>query len=152
MKTKKTKGFTLIEALLATVVGALIVVVALASFRSVSQSRSKIQYYSDINANARFALNMIRDDLANIYRNRDHSKMMLSGIRNLTGDSSSDKIILYTVSDKKNAHQPTAKRYLRSRIPRQFRPAGPALVSGKTLRNYQQSNPIKQWRRFDSNR
>jgi type II secretion system protein J len=96
----KNSGFTLVELLIATVIGALVVVVAIATFRSVSRSRETARYYSDVMAQGRYALDQIRDDLANFYRSSDPEQMRLTGIKGGTIEQPADRLIMCVVSDR----------------------------------------------------
>ena len=100
MRSKRNKlGFTLLELLLATVVGALVIVVALVSLRQVSRSRAEAQYYSDISAHGRYALNRIRDDLANFYRSLNPEKMRLIGAKGGTEAEATDRLLVQVVQE-----------------------------------------------------
>jgi len=61
-------GFTLVEVLAATLIGALVVIVALVALRNVAKTRERVERYSELNANGRYARGRFRDDLANVYR------------------------------------------------------------------------------------
>lgn len=98
---RKEWGFTLIEVLLATIIGALVVVVALAAFRSVTQNEQMLEHYTQIMAHGRYAINQIRDDLANIYRDKDPTKIRFHGIKGKIPDKATDRLVMYVVSDKK---------------------------------------------------
>lgn len=74
-------GFTLVEVLLATVVGSLVIVSSLLMFRSVLRSREALGYASRAGANGRCAMNRIRNDLANVYRGRDRMHMRFVGTK-----------------------------------------------------------------------
>jgi type II secretion system protein J len=95
----KHNGFTLLELLLATVVGTLVIVVALLSLRQVSHCRAEAQYYSDISAHGRYALNRIRDDLANFYRNLNPEKMRLIGAEGGTETEATDRLRVQIVQE-----------------------------------------------------
>lgn len=62
------KGFTLLEMLVASVITTLIMVIAVSTLRTVTHSRNKLDDISNTKSELRFAANMIRRDLANIYR------------------------------------------------------------------------------------
>ena len=94
------KGFTLLEVLLATVVGTLVLVVAFMTYRSVATGRELSGYYSEMMAQGRYALGQFRDDLANFYRCRDVSRMRLVGTKGVK-QQDADRLKLYVVSDRK---------------------------------------------------
>jgi len=95
----KYNGFTLLELLLATVVGALVIVAAMVSLRQVSRSRAEAQYYSDISAHGRYALNRIRDDLANFYRSLNPEEMRLIGAEGGTEAEATDRLRVQVVQE-----------------------------------------------------
>ena len=98
-KKYKHNGFTLLELLLATAVGTLVIVVALVSLRQVSRSRAEAQYYSDISAHGRYALNRIRDDLANFYRSLNPEEMRLTGAEGGSEDEATDRLRAQVVQE-----------------------------------------------------
>lgn len=98
---RNERGFTLIEVLLATIIGALVVIVALAAFRSVTQNEQMLEHYALVMAHGRYALNQIRDDLANIYRDEDAKRVRFQGIKGEAPDKAADRLIMYVVSEKK---------------------------------------------------
>ena len=104
-------GFTLAEILLATVVGSLVVIVALVALRTVSESRAQAEVYSELNAAGRYAMNRIRDDLANTYLGGvEQSVLFVGTVRNAAAPASTDwpdklnqvadRLRLYIVSDE----------------------------------------------------
>ncbi len=63
-----SRGFTLLEILVASVITTLIMVTAVSALRSVTRSRNKLDNITTAKSELRFAADMIRRDLANIYR------------------------------------------------------------------------------------
>ena len=100
-RIRQSGGFTLVEILLATIIGAMIAVAAFAVFRSVTGNRDALEYYAEIMANGRYALNLIRDDLANFYRDEDPEMMCLRGIKRDIEGKPADRLIIYVVSEQK---------------------------------------------------
>ncbi len=100
-KIRQRTGFTLVEILLATIIGAMIAVAAFAVFRSVTGNRDTLEYYAKIMANGRYALNLVRDDLANFYRAEDPEMTRLRGIKRDMEGKSADRLIIYVVSEQK---------------------------------------------------
>ena len=76
-----TRAFTLVEVLLATLISAMVAVIAFATFRHVTQNRQTLEYYGDIMAHGRYALNLIRNDLANIRRSEEPTYMLIEGTK-----------------------------------------------------------------------
>lgn len=100
-KIRQRAGFTLVEILLATIIGAMIAVAAFAVFRSVTGNRDTLEYHAKIMANGRYALNLVRDDLANFYRAEDPEMTRLRGIKRDVEGKSADRLIIYVVSEQK---------------------------------------------------
>ncbi|MCK5272746.1 MAG: prepilin-type N-terminal cleavage/methylation domain-containing protein [Sedimentisphaerales bacterium] len=100
-KIRPCAGFTLVEILLATIIGAMITVAAFAVFRSVTGNRDTLKYYAKIMANGRYALNLVRNDLANFYRAEDPEMMRLQGVKRDVEGKSADRLIIYVVSEQK---------------------------------------------------
>ena len=100
-RIRQCRGFTLVEILLATIIGAMIAVAAFAVFRSVTGNRDTLEYHAKIMANGRYALNLVRDDLANFYRAEDLEMTRLRGIKRDVEGKSADRLIIYVVSEQK---------------------------------------------------
>ena len=65
------KAFTLIEMLVASVIGAFIAIVAVSSLKAVTSARETVDDGIAVSDELRFATDMIRKDLCNIYRDTD---------------------------------------------------------------------------------
>ena len=100
---RSKKAFTLVEVLLASTLAAIVAAAGLATYRSVSESRQILGYTSEVNAHARYALNMIRTDLANMYRGTLPDEMRLKGITAERDGRNLDRLILYVISNEKVA-------------------------------------------------
>jgi len=101
LPSRRVKAFTLIELLLATAIGAMVIIAALAAFRSVNQMRRQLHYYSEAMSHGRYALNQIRNDLANFYRDGRAGQMRLVGIKADQEDKPMDRLIIYATNDEK---------------------------------------------------
>ncbi|MHC4153397.1 MAG: type II secretion system protein GspJ [Planctomycetota bacterium] len=101
MKRGKS-GFTLVEVMVASVIGAFIALVAVGALRSISASTERIDTIVSVAAEARFAANMVSRDLVNIYRAPNMKSMKLVGgvDRSLVGGRDS-WLTLYTVGRAK---------------------------------------------------
>jgi len=108
-RRRHINGFTLVEVLLASIIGSLVVLVALGTFRSLSRDQQMLEHYSQVMAQGRYALNQIRNDLANFYRCLDEQKMRLEGKKSVANGRDTDRLVIYTISDrtlKANKTQP----------------------------------------------
>ena len=88
------------EVLLATLLGTIIVVIALAVFGNVSRTRQISHYHSEMQAQGRYGMNRIREDVANFYRSRDEREMRLVGIKGSQDDVQRDRLLMTVVSDR----------------------------------------------------
>lgn len=75
----ENKGFTLIEIIVASIIGAFIAVIAVGALQAVSNSSEKTNDNIDRAAEIRFAAGKIAGDLTNIYRDTKFENMMFIG-------------------------------------------------------------------------
>lgn len=75
----RTKAFTLVELLVATVIATLVAVTAVGALQTITASREKVSQYLTAMEELRFAADMIRNDLMNLYRDRDRKAMKFIG-------------------------------------------------------------------------
>jgi len=76
----RRRGFTLVEVLVASTIGAFIALVAVGALNAVSTSAELVDKSLSASAEVRFASKMISRDLENLYRDKDVSKMKLCGM------------------------------------------------------------------------
>lgn len=76
----KTKGFTLVEVLVASTIGTLVAVVAVGTFNAISASAETVDKNIDTAAELRFALQIIASDLVNIHRDVDFRYNKLTSV------------------------------------------------------------------------
>ena len=79
IRLRKT-GFTLLEVLVASVIGAFIALVAVGTLRSVTLGRARLNRITIAADELRFAANIIQNDLTNLYRDSDSDAVVLVGI------------------------------------------------------------------------
>ena len=96
---KKT-GFTLVEALVASTIGAFIALVAVGTLRTITTSAEIAQENIESATEVRFASNTIARDLINLYREQNFRNMKLVGAVN-ESDESSSIFTFYTVGRAK---------------------------------------------------
>jgi len=106
------KGFTLMELLVSTMMGAFIAVVAVGTLRTISKSAEMIDTRVNREAEVRFASNMIHNDLMNLYRGRTIGEMKLVGGIEGYKETGTSRLILYAVGrTKARARQPEGDVY-----------------------------------------
>jgi len=111
MYSQKT-GFTLVEVMVASTIGAFISLVAVGTLKAVIASNEQV----DININAasevRFASNIIARDLINIYRDEDIENTKLIGTVEDTAEYSTSILSFYTINrTKARAYEPEGDIY-----------------------------------------
>jgi len=74
------KGFTLVEVMVASVIGAFIALVAVGTLRTVTGTRERVESNCTCAEELRFAADTVRTDLMNLYRDTDASKTKLVGV------------------------------------------------------------------------
>jgi len=104
-------GFTLVEALVASTIGAFIALVAVSTLRTITTSAEIVDENIEAAAEVRFASNMIATDLVNLYRDQNFRNMKLVGAVN-ESDENSSVLTFYTVGRAKaRIDQPEADVY-----------------------------------------
>jgi type II secretion system protein J len=99
LRRKNILAFTLVEILITLIIGAMIAIIALSGYQTLSTLRHKIMSRSQHQAELRYALNRIRDDLANFYRGGQIDRMVLQGEKMQTDAGRSDRLMFQAVFD-----------------------------------------------------
>ena len=73
------KGFTLLEVMVASVIGAFIALVSVGALRAVTAGRAMVNTNIDAADELRYAVELIRSDLANVYRDSSADAMKFVG-------------------------------------------------------------------------
>ncbi|OHB59144.1 MAG: hypothetical protein A2173_10800 [Planctomycetes bacterium RBG_13_44_8b] len=108
---KKT-GFTLVEVLVASTIGAFIALVAVGALRAVTASAELVENNISVSAELRFALNTISQDLMNLYRDPNYANTRFIGLAEEAEDGYISSLIFYTVSRiKARSSQPEGDVY-----------------------------------------
>ena len=108
----RKSGFTLVEVIAASVIGAFVALVAVGTLRTVSAGREKLDANVAAAAEVRFAADMIRRDLGNLYRDRDAGNIKLVGTIEQTAYGPVTRLILHTVNRvKARADEPEGDVY-----------------------------------------
>jgi len=97
----KKSGFTLVEVLLASMIGAFVALVAVGTLRAISASAEMIENNISTSSEARFASKVIARDLLNLYRDTDLEKAKLVGLAQETGRDVVSCLSFYTVGRTK---------------------------------------------------
>jgi general secretion pathway protein J len=97
----RQNGFTLVELLVASLIGAFIAVTAAAALRGVTIGREKLTAINMATGEVRFGVNMIRTDLENIYRDRNARYTKLVGMVDEGQERASSRIVFYAVNSAK---------------------------------------------------
>ncbi|MHC4124806.1 MAG: type II secretion system protein GspJ [Planctomycetota bacterium] len=97
----KVKGFTLIEVMVASIIGAFVAFVAIGALKAVSVSAESIDNVIDVRAEVRFASEMIKKNLLNLYRDVDRKRMKLVGAVEEVEDRQTSLITFYVTNRAK---------------------------------------------------
>ncbi len=96
----KRQAFTLVELMVASVIGLFVALVAVGSLRAVSDSAKTLEEYSHATEQLRFAAETLRRDLLNIYRESNSAYTRFAATVDLYEDSVSSRLLFYTTSRK----------------------------------------------------
>jgi general secretion pathway protein J len=97
----RNAGFTLVEVLVASTLGAFIALVAVSALRAITTSAKMLDTNLEVAAEVRFASNMVQTDLVNLYRDKDQKNTRLIGMAGESGDETTSYLVLYTVGRTK---------------------------------------------------
>jgi type II secretion system protein J len=100
MYHKKT-GFTLVEILVASTIGAFISLVAIGTLKTVIRGNEMAERNMNAAAEVRFAANMIMRDLVNFYRTENYEDTVFYGSFDRFTDFQASYIIFYTLNKAK---------------------------------------------------
>ena len=100
-RKKHRDGFTLLEVLVASVIGAFISLVALSTLRAVTAGRVRIDENIIVADELRYAAEMIRTDLMNLYRDQSMKNMRLIGMISEATEPESANLTVRIVSQTK---------------------------------------------------
>jgi type II secretion system protein J len=97
----KSSGFTLVEALVASVIGGFVAVIAVTTLRTMSVSAEIVNANANAAAEVRFAASLIARDLQNLYRNEDLEEMLFFGTSEGSTARAVTGLTFYTVGRAK---------------------------------------------------
>jgi general secretion pathway protein J len=107
----RKNGFTLVEALVASTIGAFIALVAVGTLRTITVSAERVDSNIEAASEVRFASKLIARDLVNLYREQNFRNMKLIGAAD-DSEVGSSSLVFYTVGRAKaRIDQPEADIY-----------------------------------------
>ncbi|MFB0524768.1 MAG: type II secretion system protein GspJ [Phycisphaerae bacterium] len=108
----KNKGFTLVEVLVASTIGAFIALVAVGTLRAITASSEMVENNISSAAEVRFASGMIATDLVNIYRDKNKENNKFIGLTEQSQQGNISYLVFYTVNrTKARVDQPEGDVY-----------------------------------------
>lgn len=96
---RKSRGFTLVEIMVASVIGAFIAAVTVGTLKAVSASAQMVNDNIEAAAEMRFASKRITTDLVNLYRDVDFRNTKFIGF--VDSEQAGSRLIFYTVNRAK---------------------------------------------------
>ena len=100
MNSKRT-GFTLVEILVASTIGAFISMIAVGTLQTVIRSNDMTERNINAAAEVRFAANMLKKDITNMYKTDDYLDSALFGTIEVQEDYGTAYMVFYTVNRAK---------------------------------------------------
>ena len=111
MRLRRT-GFTLVEVTVASTLGAFVMLVAVGTLKAITSSAEMVDRNINAAAEVRFASNMIKKDLVNLYRDEDMENTKLIGTVEDSGLDSTSYLIFYSLGrTKARADEPEGDIY-----------------------------------------
>lgn len=111
IQTRKT-GFTLVEVMVASTIGAFISLVAVGTLKAVISSNELVDQNINAAAEVRFAANLIERDLINLYRDETIENTKLIGTIEDLAEYSTSVLTFYSINrTKARAYEPEGDTY-----------------------------------------
>lgn len=108
----RKNGFTLVELIVASMIGTFVALVAVGTLKVISDSAEVIEHSSETAAEVRFASKMLSTDLINLYRDENSKDSTLIGLVEDTEWGANSRVIFHTVGRAKaRASQPEGDVY-----------------------------------------
>ncbi|MBA7699154.1 hypothetical protein ES703_107840 [subsurface metagenome] len=105
-------GFTLVEVMVASTIGAFVMLVAVGTLKAITASAEMVENNISTAAEVRFATNMLKRDLVNFYRDENIENTKFIATSEETGQEGSSYLVFYTVSRAKaRSDQPEGDIY-----------------------------------------
>jgi len=96
----KERGFTLIEIMVASAIGAVVAVVAVATMQSVVAARDKCALIDSLNGEVNYVCELLKRDLQNLYRDRENGSLLESQMQE-SGDALFPSFRFFTIKRNK---------------------------------------------------
>jgi general secretion pathway protein J len=100
-KLKTANGFTLLEVLVASAIGAFIAVISVSFLRSAIAGREFIEENIAVADEVRYATNLLKTDFANLYRDVNKSKIVFEGLVDETETGFAANLKMHVISCSK---------------------------------------------------
>lgn len=112
-RTKLTRtGFTLVEVMVASTIGAFIALVAVGTLKTVIASNQTVENHVNMASEVRFAANILKTDLTNIYRDEDMENTKFVGSVEELAEYDTSYLVFYTLNrTKARAYEPEGDLY-----------------------------------------
>ena len=111
MCARKT-GFTLVEVMVASTIGAFIMLVAVGTLKAITASAEMVEDNISTAAEVRFASNILKRDLVNFYRDENIENTKFIATSGESGQQNTSYLVFYTVNRAKaRADQPEGDIY-----------------------------------------
>ncbi|MBN1806786.1 MAG: prepilin-type N-terminal cleavage/methylation domain-containing protein [Sedimentisphaerales bacterium] len=94
-------GFTLVEVMAAVTIGGFIMLVAVGTLKTITSSAKVVDTNINASSEIRFAMNLIRRDLVNFYRDDNIENMKIAGATEETSDGNICQLVFYTINRMK---------------------------------------------------
>ena len=94
-------GFTLVEVLVASTIGAFVALVAVGTLRAITASAEMVENNISAAAEVRFASNIVTRDLMNLYRDRNKENTKFIGMAEESEQGIDSYLVFYTVGRTK---------------------------------------------------
>lgn len=109
--SKKT-GFTLVEVLAAVTIGGFIMLVAVGTLKAITSSAKMVNINISAASEVRFAMNLIKRDLVNFYRDENIENTKLIGTTEEASEGNASYIVFYTINRiRARSNQPEGDLY-----------------------------------------
>ncbi|MFH1883973.1 MAG: type II secretion system protein GspJ [Planctomycetota bacterium] len=105
-------GFTLVEVMVASTIGAFVMLVAVGTLKAITASAEMVENNISTAAEVRFASNMLKRDLVNFYRDENIENTKFIATSEESGQEGTSYLVFYTLSrSKARSDQPEGDIY-----------------------------------------